>query len=158
MKNYLRVIVILLVGVFFLFNFGCYKAPAEISYGIDECAECGMIISDQRFGSEIVLRSGLFLKYDTIDCLVKAILDNDIKSRQIKSRWVVDYSKPGKLIYLPNALFYRSNKVNSPSGLNIIAVEEQEVLEKIFTKHGGQIMSFKEVVDYVKQSQLSASL
>lgn len=158
MKNYLRVTFVICSVFLAIFSFSCYKAPAEISYNIDVCSECGMLISDQHFGAEIVLRNGKYLKYDTIDCLVKSILDKDVKVKQINSRWVVDYSRPANFIYLPNAIFYKGDKIKSPSGFNIIAVEDKNVAERIQSKHGGDILSFKDVVVFVKQNQFAASL
>ncbi|MBK7378310.1 MAG: nitrous oxide reductase accessory protein NosL [Ignavibacteriales bacterium] len=158
MKNYLRVTIVFCSIVVSIFILSCYKAPVEISYNIDVCAECGMLISDQHFGAEIVLRNGKYLKYDTIDCLIKTVLDKDVKVKQINSRWVVDYSRPSNFIYLPNAIFYKGDKIKSPSGNNIIAVEEKEVAERIQSKHGGKILSFRDVIDFIKKNQLAASL
>lgn len=154
----MRVTVIVCSAALAIFSFNCYKAPVEIVYNIDVCTECGMLISDQHFGAEIILTNGKFLKYDTIDCLVKSILDKDVKAKQINSRWVVDYSRPANFIYLPNAIFYKGDKIKSPSGYNIIAVEDKYIAERIQNKHGGKLLSFKDVVNFIKQNQLAASL
>ncbi len=52
---------------------GCGKTdlsqPPKLNYGSDTCAECRMIIQDERFASAVVTAGGEIIKFDDIGCM-----------------------------------------------------------------------------------------
>lgn len=95
----------------------CSIAPKEINYGYDQCHGCRMIISDQRFGSELVTTKGKVFKFDAIECMVPELLNKG--SDQYAYTLVTDYANPGKLTDAHNLNFLISQDLASPMGHNL---------------------------------------
>ena len=57
---------------------GCAKAtawppePGEVRFGEDACANCRMVVSDERFAAQAVTRTGETRAYDDLGCLLEA--------------------------------------------------------------------------------------
>ncbi|HUF66015.1 MAG TPA: nitrous oxide reductase accessory protein NosL [Gemmatimonadaceae bacterium] len=89
--------------------------------GSESCEYCRMVITDRRFGAEIVTRSGRALKFDSIECLASFVNQGDSGTRP-RSIWVTDYSQPGTLIPVETARFVQmSDGPSSPMGMGLRA-------------------------------------
>ena len=89
--------------------------------GTETCEYCRMVITDRRFGAEVVTASGKAHKFDSIECLASYVAALD-DQRQAKSVWVTDYAAPGTLIPAQSARFVRiSDGPGSPMGLGLRA-------------------------------------
>lgn len=68
---------------------GCVEAdgPAEPVWGKQACAYCVMILSDRRFGAQLVTESGDRLYFDDVGCMVLAI---DERALGTPRAWVRD--------------------------------------------------------------------
>lgn len=109
-------------GIAALTGLAACEAKAEpFRYGRDECADCRMIISDQRFGAQIVTRKGRVLKFDDICCLEDHVTSGRVAESDIKQRVVADFAKPNGLIPAERALFLRHADLKSPMGSNTAA-------------------------------------
>ncbi len=135
-----------LITIFFfsLALFGCSPEPQPIDYGSDICEFCKMNITDNKYAAEIVTHKSKVYKFDSIECLFQ-FKKGFIKSDEIHSEWVNDFSQPGKLIDLTKAHFLLSEVYRSPMGMNVLAVESLETLNDIKNEDGGVIMSYDEV-------------
>jgi copper chaperone NosL len=78
-----------------------------------------MIISDQRFGSELVTTKGKIYKFDAIECMVPELLNKG--ADQFAYTVVTDYANPGKLMDAHNLNFLISQDLLSPMGRNLSA-------------------------------------
>jgi len=152
----LKNIFILLVApalIFFSF-LSCERKvePVPINYGQDECEYCRMKITDPRYGSELLLKTGKAYKFDSIECLSAFYLKNKNKL-EIHSLWVPDFLTK-KFIKAETAVYLHSKDLPSPMGLNLSAFKTKEELEKVKAKYGGEILDWKQVLELVKKEWL----
>ncbi len=126
----------------------CQKQPEAINYQNEDCANCQMTISDNRFGSELITTKGKIFKFDSIECLVSYM--HNIKSNEIHSMWVTDFVNPSNLINIKRAYFLKSDRIQSPMGLNICAFSDTSSLNKIMKESGGNLLIWEELIEYVK--------
>ncbi len=133
----------------FVLLLGCQPQPRPIHFGEELCAYCQMGISDPRFGAEIVTRQGRVFVFDALECMVEFERAGSIPTEQIHSRWVIDFSQPGKLIAVEAAEFVFTPQIHSPMGLNVYALpqgryEHDTVLPR------GRKLTWQEVVELVR--------
>ncbi len=149
------VIKILIAPAFlFLTLLSCEKStgPVPIKYGSDECAYCRMKITDPRYGSEIVLKTGKPYKFDSIECLAAFYLEN--KERlPFESLWVPDFLTK-VFISAQKALYLHSPNLPSPMGMNLSAYKNKENLLKVKKKYGGEELVWSDVLKLVKRKWL----
>jgi copper chaperone NosL len=103
-----------------------------------------MNITDNKYAAELVTHKNKIYKFDSIECLFQ-FKKGFIKNEEIHSEWVNDFSQPGKLIDLTKAYFLKSNVYRSPMGMNVLAVESEEILNDLKSKDDGIEMSYSEV-------------
>lgn len=116
---------------------GCNAGPEPIRYGKEECSDCKMIISDQRFGAEIVTRKGKVLKFDDVGCMSSFMKRGGVPQDEIKLRVVSDFNRPNKFIPFEQAIFLESDRLKSPMNSNRAAFATEEELQKTHKEIGG---------------------
>jgi len=126
--------------------------PVPINYGQDECEYCRMKITDPRYGSELILKTGKVYKFDSVECLAAYYLKNKDKMN-IHSLWVPNFLTK-KFIKAETAVYLHSKNLPSPMGLNLSAFSSMEELEKIRKKYGGEVLNWKQVLDLVQKEWL----
>jgi copper chaperone NosL len=138
-------------ALLFIF-FSCEKKeikPVPIQYGVDECEYCRMKITDPRYGSELLLKTGKAYKFDSVECLAAYYIQAKDKNK-IHSLWVPDFITK-EFIPAQKAIYLHSKNLPSPMGLNISAYKTKEELEKVKAKYGGDVLSWEDVVKLVKK-------
>ncbi len=134
---------------------GCAPGgPEPIVYGEDVCAYCNMVISDQRFGAELVTDKGRIYKFDAVECLAAYYQQAD--TAEVGSVWVTDLTEPGRLIPAEAALYLQSPSLRSPMGLNLAAFADRAALDAVQARYGGETLSWTEVLAVVKENWLRA--
>ena len=89
--------------------------------GTETCEYCRMVITDRRFGAEVMTTSGKAHMFDSIECLASYVAALD-DQQKVKSVWVTDYAAPGTLIPAESARFLRvGDGPGSPMGLGLRA-------------------------------------
>lgn len=131
-----------------LIIYSCTNNPQPINYNKDECAHCLMIISDPKFGSELITDKGKIYKFDSIECLAEYILIE--REFKYETLWITDYSNPHHLIDAKTAYYIVSPKMESPMSMNIGGFETQSAMENVFSEMGGQKMNWNDILNYVK--------
>jgi len=155
MTRYLNkesIAVILFIVVFFG---GCIPEPAPILYGEDQCIYCKMIISEQGYGAELVTQKGKVYKFDTIECLTAYILKERIEPERIHSMWAVNFNGTDTLLDVNKSIFLHSDRLHSPMGLNLSAFSTRGDAEDMRQKYGGQLLSWQEVQEFVKEKWIN---
>lgn len=128
------------ITMLFLFSgilSSCDSGPQPIRYGQDECADCSMIISDQRFGAEIITHKGKIFKFDDVGCLHSFVERGAVPRDAVKSSLVSDFNHPENFIPLEQAFFLQSDSLKSPMRTDCAAFTSTEELKKIQEKLGG---------------------
>ena len=105
-------------------------------YGKDECTDCKMIISDQRFGAEIVTKKGRVLKFDDLGCMTAFLKRGGVAEGDVKMRVVADFNRPNVFIPVEQALFLKNGELKSPMRSDCAAFPNEAELLKVKEQMG----------------------
>ena len=123
----------------------CGRAgPRALIAGTDECAECRMMITDPRFGGEVISRTGRVQTFDAIECAASFVAAAD--EGTIQSVWVSDFEHPGTWIAATEALFVTGATVASPMGRSLLALTKRKDGANdmaITARYGGRLSDWK---------------
>jgi len=92
----------------------CAAGPHVIRIGFDICSECRMLVSDARFGAQVITKTGKTLTFDSIECMNKYVAQ--MPAGDVREKWVVDASHPGALIRVADATERRDGVLHPPMG------------------------------------------
>ena len=92
-----RILYSILALLFVLSLFSCNSEPEPINYGKDECEHCRMMISDNKYGAEILNAKGKVYKFDSIECQIEFALDKNLVGDDKQIFLVTNFSKPGTI-------------------------------------------------------------
>jgi copper chaperone NosL len=139
----MRVVLTLVVVVFGLT--GCDRAADEISaptvhYGQDVCAECSMIISDDRFAGAIGLRRDGRIVHLLFDDIGEMLAFDPGPHDGI--RWFATDATTSAWLDAETAVFLRGETLMTPMGTGVGAYATREAAEKARTEYGGEILAF----------------
>lgn len=101
----------------------CSNEPEPIEYGADACDFCEMTIVSPAFSAQAVSSKGKQYKYDAIECMVNDLLQSDMEMAVLN---VANYSQPGEMISVDQAVFIINDSIKSPMGANLAAVKKGE--------------------------------
>jgi copper chaperone NosL len=140
--------IILSVILAFALN-SCAPEQKPINFGHDHCSSCKMIISDMRYGAELVTKKGKIYKYDSAECLAHFCNRTIIEESEVHSIWVINFEKPGQFINANDAVYLQSNEFHSPMGLNISAFASENSAKSILKSYPGALMNWDSVRKFV---------
>ena len=109
------------------------QGPHEIYYGEDVCERCKMIISEEQYSSQYVLKDGTARKFDDLGCMLHYISHDEPghgEKGDIESYYVKDYST-GEWIDGRSAYYVWSEGINTPMGYGIIAFKDQNSTKEL---------------------------
>lgn len=112
------ILVILLFPVLFM---DCKPEQQPIDFGNDQCKYCMMIISDPKFGAEMITAKGRVYKYDAAECMIDHLSEEDVTYRQLLA---IAYDHPEALHPVDSLYFIISPEFRSPMGENLAAFIE----------------------------------
>ena len=125
--------------------YGCNQEPVEVHYGADECAHCRMMITDDRFATQIITEKGKAYKFDAIECMVA--FNRDSKERLKNSAfWVSNYENGGKWINGFSAVFVKSEVINSPMGASLLALPDSSAAKEHLSEKPGKAMDWENLI------------
>lgn len=144
-------------SIVFLFSFlflflNCGVSPESINYGKDECEHCRMMVTDDKYGSEIVTDNGKIFKFDSIECLVEFAFEKKSIGDNNQTFLVTDFAVPKSLIDARRASYVQNDSFRSPMGLNVSALSNESELQKFLSANGGRKLTWVDVIELVKQS------
>jgi copper chaperone NosL len=128
----------------------CNVSPQQIEYGTDACHYCNMTIVDRQHASQVVTTKGKAYKYDAIECMVHSLKD-ELKDTEIALYLTVDFNQPGQLMDATMASYLVSDQISSPMGENLSAFENEKSAQKAQEKFTGQLFSWEEIQNHLKQ-------
>ncbi len=105
-------------------------APPEITYGVSACADCGMIISDERYASATIVadergRPTPLLFDDIGDQILHEANNADL---QVLARWVHDHATL-QWLRAETAFYVRSPALHTPMASGIAAFASRPAAE-----------------------------
>jgi copper chaperone NosL len=142
MKTFMLILVLVLLTA-------CSEPkPVPIVYGQDMGEYCGMIISDNRFGAEIVTTKRKVYKFDSTESMIAYRLEH-LQSEEVHSYWVTDFANPGTLIPAESAYYLKAEKIHSPMGLGLVAFANEADALRIRAEDGGAFTTFDSLEPFV---------
>ncbi len=144
-KIFIQIIIILFA---FIFQ-SCSASPEPIEYGSDGCAHCKMIISDKKYGAELVTSKGKIYKFDSAECLADFLSEEKLLKENIHSILVTNFQPPNEFLNAEKAYYLKNEKFHSPMGMNILAVKHESIIKNMMTKFGGEQLEWRDVIKLV---------
>lgn len=125
------------------------SGPPEVRLGRERCAECGMLIGEERCSAAtLVERAGRreHLNFDDVGCLLDFERGGD--DRSIVSRFVRDHETT-EWIDAERALFLiaEPSAVRTPMGSGMIAFASEASAERARGQHGGRVAGLAGVAE-----------
>ena len=130
---------------------GCKTDPEPINYGHDECEFCRMLITDKRYGSEIVTDKGKVLKFDEVGCMIEYAMVKNFIGDANQKFLVTDFASPESFMDANSAFYVENENFRSPMGLNVSAFDSEISRQKFISESGGSILNWVDVIELVKQ-------
>jgi copper chaperone NosL len=130
----------------FLTLLACSTEPREIEYNQDQCDECKMMISDPRFGAELVTSKGKVYKYDAAECMIRAVKKN--KDTDYVHILVTDFTQPKRLIDAQSASFLIDENRPSPMGANLSAYSTKSDIDQQVISDASQILTWEQTINH----------
>ncbi len=118
--------------------------PRPLVAGTDECAKCRMMITDPRFGAEVITRTGRIQTFDAVECLASYVAAAD--SAAIHSIWVQDFEHAGTWIAAEQAVFITGAAVASPMGRSLLALAPGATPSAAVARYGGRATDWRALV------------
>lgn len=139
---------ILYISLFILFAAaGCSTEPQAINYGKDVCEHCKMVIADEKFGAEMITKKGKVYKFDSAECLLDYINENDQKIQTADARLlVINFARPATFIDARTAFYLKDKEYQSPMGGNIAPFDNEMLADNNQISPDAKILTFEEVV------------
>ena len=117
--------------------------PAAIAYGRADCDVCRMRITDERYGGELITRTGKVHQFDSIECLAHYSLTT--AQGDARSLWVSDFDHPGHLLMASSAHFVSRVGPGSPMGAGLLAIAAQRDVGATVKRFGVAPMTWTDV-------------
>ena len=136
----------LLLGV----TLSCQAGPRDIRYRSDACARCRMFVMDERYGAELVTRTGKVLTFDSAECLAAHVQEAPQDAAGAKALLVTHHARPRVLAPAATSLFLRSAQLPSPMGLGLTACRDSAEALALRKVHGGEILDWPRVLSHVR--------
>ncbi len=121
------------------------QGPPELRLGRDECAECGMLISEDRCAAALLIEDRgrrEHLLFDDIGCLLDLERDG-LEPRTVVERFARDYAQRG-WVATPQAHFLLTDpqKLITPMASGLVAFAQRDEAEQALAAHGGKLLDF----------------
>jgi copper chaperone NosL len=125
---------------------GCSSGPQPISFGKDACHFCKMVISDQRFGAEVITNKNKIYKFDDVHCVVSFMKSGNVPSTEIASVYLVDFAEKGKLVKAEESFLLQAEQLRSPMGGNVAAFTVADSMKKFQQDISGVPVNWKDLI------------
>ena len=149
-RNLLTVTGAIIVLLSLLIIPSCGSEPEPIDYGHDECEFCRMLITDDKYGAELVTDKGKLYKFDSMECMVGFSLVKNTLGDTNNKLLITDFKSPGNFIDARNSFYVKNDQFRSPMGLNVTAFSSMQASEKFMSDNGGEYFSWLDVIELVK--------
>lgn len=143
-------VTLLVMVVLTLLLAGCSQAteikPPTIRYGEDKCADCDMIINDERFAAAAIreISAGDYesLLFDDIGDLVRYLTQH--KDQTFVASYVHDYDTKA-WIEAEKAVYVDSDTLKTPMATGLAASSSQGGAEALAAQWNGKVMDWEAV-------------
>jgi len=121
------------------------RGPPDLRPGRDQCAECGMLISEDRCSSALLLEQDGHRDYalfDDIGCMLD-VERSGLGTRKVVERYVHDHNDKA-WVKAEDAVFLLADPemLNTPMGTGMIGFAKRADAESAQAKHGGRVLDY----------------
>jgi copper chaperone NosL len=113
-----------------------------------------MLISDDRYGAELITDKGKVYKFDSIECLINFALAKNVVGDEKCILLVNYFSNPGILNDARSSLYIHNDNYRSPMGLNVSAFGNDSDVQKFLTGNDGKKITWLDVIEMVRQHSM----
>ncbi len=145
-KKKKHTLTVALVFPFFMYLQSCDTGAEPIVFSKDPCHFCKMIISDKRFGAELVTAKGKVFKFDDTYCIISFLKSNDLRQSEMGAVYIVDYAQKEKLIAAETAFLLKSDIIRGPMGGDVAAFETEAAMKPYQQQWNATIIKWTHVV------------
>lgn len=120
--------------------------PVPIYPEEDVCEFCRMLITDQRFAAECLMKKGRAKKFDDPICMIRYFTEGKVlgvKKEDIRACFVKDYHTQ-EWVRAERA-YYVKAQVFTVMGYGIVAFKDQTSAEKFAQTYKGQLLSYQDL-------------
>jgi copper chaperone NosL len=110
-----------------------------------------MTIIDQKFGAEIFTKKGKTFKFDSAECMLAYLQNNNVEPENVAQFLVVDAAKPSNIINAKNATYLITDKLPSPMGGNLSAYANKTDAQAQSVKYDGDLYDWNSVLNIFKK-------
>ncbi len=136
---------------------GCAKTgdpvPVEIYPEEDVCEMCRMLITDQRFAAECIMRKGRAKKFDDVICMIRyfdmAATLGIAKREDVRAYFTKDYDSK-EWVEASKAYFVKANVV-TVMGYGVVAFNKRDRATQFARDFSGQLLTFDELWEIYKR-------
>jgi len=136
---------VLMVGTLTVTLGSCSTQPQPLRLGKDNCDQCKMTISDQRFGAEIVSKKGKVFKFDDSHCVLAYLNEKKIDKDQVAGIYFTHFLSPHELLNATQTYFLQSPALKSPMNGNVAAFANEDSLHTMISKYYGNKISWEDL-------------
>jgi copper chaperone NosL len=116
----------------------CQKSgPKDFVLGKDQCDNCRMTITEQKFATQLITAKGRAYKFDDISCMTMYESSNPDKATNAKT-YVVDFPS-GQFLEKSRATFIKGGSIKSPMGGNTQAYKDKAAAQKAAATLGASL-------------------
>jgi len=145
----MKMLSILLITYLFPLLSSCGGGPQPIRFGEDACDNCRMIISDPRFGAQLVTDKGKAYKFDDISCYWKYKKNQQLTDETISQALVIDYNRPKMMIDVKAACILQADAIKSPMASKLAAFGLEKDCIKLQKKWNASRYSWAESANLI---------
>ena len=122
--------------------------PVEIHYGQDICERCKMIISEEKFSSQIIADKRKVYNFDDIGGMIHYMSENKIAPGSVEI-YVKDFNT-GEWLFFDKAVYVVTDEIQTPMNYGIIAFADKKSADGFISIHRGKVIEqFTFVMEYV---------
>jgi copper chaperone NosL len=132
-----------ILGIAALVLWGCSSEPKPIHYNLDVCEFCHMVITDTRYGTEILTDKGKAYKFDSFECLIDYTKE---KQPHVGQYLVTDFNNPKELVAAEQTWVIKNEAMPSPMGRYLTVFSSQEAAKQALGTNEGKLLPFKEAL------------
>jgi len=121
--------------------------PPDIRYGDSICAECGMIISDERYATATMVQGDRRIEsyvFDDFNC--QLIYESEHTDLVIVDRWCHDFESSAWM-QTGEAWFVESEDLHTPMASGIVSFKELADAKELSESIGGSVSRYAGLLD-----------
>jgi copper chaperone NosL len=113
--------------------------PRAVVLDEDQCGVCRMEISDARFATQVVTRTGKSHVFDSVECLASYL--RGTPGEEKRTVWVADAERPEQWVAAEEAGYLLGSELRGPMG-HVVAFASPEAASAARSTLGGTTVSW----------------